>query len=486
MLIAVVTAKNIPDARLQLQKISAGIQSIEWRLDFLQEIDLEAIAQIRLTIALPVIFTLRKKSQGGYFCGNEYDRLTIIEKVIGCRPDYFDLEHDVPLEFVNKLQQKNPGVALICSYHDFSATSGDLDSILDNMIADAFSYYKIVTFAQSTSDTLRMLQFVKRRANKIKLSGFCMGELGVPSRILAPVMGSVLHYACIAAVQGSAPGQLSVTTLIDTYQFLTLNEQTAVYALLGDPVSSSLGDIFHNGVFRDKHVNAVYVKLKISISELAECIILLRDLPFYGLSITMPLKEAILPHLDQVDQAVVAIGAANTIQVFHNKLIGSNTDGKGALDAVENTLCVKGETIVILGAGGTAKAIAYEAKQRGAGIIIVNRTLQKAELLAKQFNGLAYGFDALSGMSNLQCSILISTIPVLDEKNSLMMLLVSTLTQVKVIMDCCYNTGQSPLVTLSDKLGCQYFDGQKMFVNQAKRQQAIWQSDAPSLWVSNI
>jgi 3-dehydroquinate dehydratase/shikimate dehydrogenase len=258
---------------------------------------------------------------------------------------------------------KTGKVIPISDYHNFTETPYDLEAILASLPKVGFQ--KIATFANSTIDALRMLDFVQSHPGVIGLS---MGELGEITRILAPVVGCPLMYAPEHEEDATAPGQLTLKTLLETYHFRKLKRGTPIFGLIGDPVTHSVGYLFHNAHFQG---NGVYVKMRIKSEELADFFFYARRLPFKGLSVTTPHKKKVIPFLDRLDPEAEAIGAVNTI-VFHNgQLIGHNTDGKGALDALGE---VSGKKIAVLGGrGGAGSAIVYVAKKRGADVVIVQR-----------------------------------------------------------------------------------------------------------------
>ena len=123
---------------------------------------------------------------------------------------------------------------------------------------------------------------------------------------------------------------------------------------------------------------------------------LISHLPFGGFSVTIPLKELVYSLMDEITPIGKAVGAINTITFRDGKAIGTNTDALGALNAIEKHGAVKGEKFAILGAGGTARAICYEAKRRGAVISVFNRTPERAKTLAKEFNAVGYSLGEFS------------------------------------------------------------------------------------------
>jgi 3-dehydroquinate dehydratase / shikimate dehydrogenase len=344
-----------------------------------------------------------------------------------------------------------PAGDVIVSYHNFEETP-DLEAVL-KMLQEAHHapFYKIATMARSTLDSLRMMDFLQRHLNII---GLCMGDLGTVTRICAPIFQVPIMYAPLHEEDKNAPGQLLADQLCGIYHFRSLNPETRIFALIGDPVHRSIGHLFHNDAFRTQGRNAVYVKLTVKTNELADFLTAIKKLPFSGLSVTAPLKEAIIPYLDAIDPKAQAIGAVNTITINNGKLTGFNTDGDAALDALGD---VRGKKLVVLGAGGAAKAIIYMAVQRGAHVTVVNRTQEKAQAIAGQFG--------------CQCSPVLTDYDILINATSSEMPIQEIQPGKRVMDIALYET---EFLKEARRKGCACMDGFPMYFAQAEAQQMIW------------
>jgi 3-dehydroquinate dehydratase/shikimate dehydrogenase len=448
---------------------------VELRLDYFTKIKFQEIKLLRQNCKSKIIFTLRKKSQGGFFNGNEPQRLQLIENLIAIKPDYFDLECDLPVDFVKKIHRANPTVKLIASYHNFKETPKDLSDILEKMQCPEFYGYKIATQANSVLDTMRMLIFMQQN-KAIKITGICMGKLGEASRILAPIVNNYFNFTYIKPNKPAAPGQLDIKTLMDLYNYKKLNSKTAIYALLGDPVEHSISHIFHNNVLQNLGENAVYIKLRLQPTELKSFFKYAKNLPFKGFSVTMPLKEKILPHLDKLSEEAAIIKAVNTIAAQAGKYKGYNTDGIGALDAIAKKTPIKNKKIVILGAGGTAKAIAFIALKRGAEVIILNRTIERAQKIAKAFNCTAHGLDYAAQLSQENYDILINATSVGMNSATQDLLLIPTNAIIPntIVLDMVYAKNPTQLLKIAATKNCLCISGKEAFISQAKLQIIIW------------
>lgn len=467
MIFVIVRGPTYAKAREEIEeaRLAAGI---ELRLDCFEKIDLKKIEELVQSFSLPCIFTLRKKSQGGAFCGSEEERLELIEQLLALRPAFFDLEYDTPGSFLQRAAEQFPHTKILLSYHNFEKTP-DLDLLLQSMQSPFVYAYKIACYAENSLDALRMLAFV--RANTIagkKMIALSLGEKGTVTRILAPIGGSILTYAPLDA---ASAGQLSLSELCTTYHYPKLNLFSQIYALIGDPVENSRSHIIHNERLREENINAVYVKIPLAKEELASCIPLLRSLPFKGLSVTMPLKEAVIPFLDRD----TTNGAVNTIHLFDGKMIGHNTDGSGALDAIEAKTSVKNKKILLLGAGGTARAIAFEAKRRGAHLLIVNRTLERAKTLAQQLDCPYFSLADLPIACRKGYDILIHATSVgMAPHADAILFPPEHLLANKIVMDVVSHPKKTRLLQEAEKRGCTLFYGEELFARQANGQFSFW------------
>ncbi len=362
MLIGVIQKRTFPELAELLGRLEPRLYDLlELRLDGLEDLRIGQLAA--LTLPLPAIFTLRAQAEGGKFKGSETERIMLLEQLIQLKPAYMDLEASLPTEAIQRIRSLSPGTRILLSRHNFKGTPESLDSVLEEMKTQAGDViYKLAVAARNTTDALRMLLFCRKTtARGIALIGISMGEYGACTRILAPVAHSGFCYCPVE--ESTAPGQLDASTLRNTYNFPGLKPGTDIYGLLGDPVKQSIRHIYHNERNAATDCNAVYVKWQLSSAELPLALPLLAQLGIKGLSVTMPLKEAIVPYLGAMDKAGKDIGAVNTLRLERGEYVGTNTDGAGALDILP--MPVEGLNIVMIGAGGSARAIVREASRRG-------------------------------------------------------------------------------------------------------------------------
>ncbi len=155
--------------------------------------------------------------------------------------------------------------------------------------------------------------------------------------------------------------------------------KTSVFGIIGDPVEHSLSPGMHNAAFNKLGLDHIYVPFHVKADKLEDAINGARSLGIMGLNVTIPHKAEVIKFLDYLDIAAELIGAVNTIEFGKNGAIGHNTDGVGAVRAISEVIPVKNKKIMILGAGGAARAISFQMLLSGAkNLVISNRTIEKA------------------------------------------------------------------------------------------------------------
>lgn len=466
MLCVVIKGPSFEEAEIQIQEALKFADLIELRLDCFKSWDLEKLQALRNLFSIPMIFTLRSFQQGGEYHQLESDRLSDLRSLVELQPEYLDLESHVPKEFVEEISSSCPKVKIILSYHNFCKTPDNLEEIYQKMQKFPAAFYKIAMLAKNSSDALRLLNFAKRSDNN--LIAISMGSFGQISRILGPVIGSPITYASLTDDLTSAPGQLTAKILLERYRYRSLNTHTAIFGLIGDPVSQSIGDETHNHLFSSLGYDAVYVKMQVSQTELSDFLQLAKQLPFSGLSVTMPLKEVILPCLDEIDAEACKIGSVNTLLFENGSIFGFNTDGKGALNALEQNQSVKGKRLVVIGAGGAAKAIVYEAHFRGAQIKVLNKDMTKAKELANRIGAEGYGLDLMPICCKEGYEVLINCTSVA------MPILSDHLITNSIVMDINTKPKKTSFIKEAKAKQCQIVFGYQMFVEQALGQFKLW------------
>lgn len=452
MLIAVIAFKNISDVIQTILRFQDRVDGFEIRWDFLEEIRSEDVQLIRRLCRVSLIFTLRRMDQGGQYHDSEFERYH--EWLILCsgQPDFIDLEWDVPISWIKNIRQSFPNIKIIGSYHDFSGTL-DAPSIQFHSLFDVI---KVATFCHSSLDALKLLHWQQQEKRPSIFIG--MGESSQFLRPLGPIFGRYFDYAATSQDAAVVPGQLTVDELLNTYCYRDLNRNTRIYALIGSPIESSLGHQYHNWMFSEKAINAVYVKINLNIFELEAFFPSIVDLPFDGFSVTMPLKKAVRTY---VEDRMSDVGALNTLKREDGCWIGINTDGEGAIQALGDSF----SKVFILGAGGAGCALAHAFLKRGRDVCIWNRT----------------------PYSNFKCTILnefpeyqdydllINTLPdkVYQENPDLLEKISLWVKPGMTVMDINYQNSTQFLKMVKYRQ-LNMVSGLQMFIEQAKLQQSFW------------
>jgi shikimate dehydrogenase len=241
-----------------------------------------------------------------------------------------------------------------------------------------------------------------------------------------------------------------------------------ICCLIGDPVEHSLSPLIHNAGYRALGLDYVYISLR--AKEVKKAIESIRGLGIRGASVTLPHKTEALKYLDKIDPKAEAIGAVNTIVNDKGVLTGYNTDGQGALKALEEVTAPAGKKVVLIGSGGAASAIAAALKDSGAKLVILNRTKDKAIELAKKFNAEdGGGLDKLSLIT--KADILINATPVgMAPKTEASIVPEELLHSRLTVFDIVYNPRETKLITQAKEKGCAVVYGYKMLLYQAALQ----------------
>lgn len=249
-----------------------------------------------------------------------------------------------------------------------------------------------------------------------------------------------------------------------------INAHTELYGIIGNPVRHSLSPIIHNGAFRRMGLNAVY--LAFEVNHLKEALSGIRALGVRGLSVTIPFKTQILPYLDNLEDVAGKIRAVNTLTAVGGNLVGYNTDCCGALEALEEKADLKGKRVILLGAGGAARAIGFGLKEKGCQVAIFNRSLDRAEVLAKEL-GCAY--HPLSSFKEMEGEVLVNATSVgmhpLESKSPVPK---EVLREGMVVMDIVYWPLKTRLLREAEEKGCLTIDGLEMLARQGSAQLEIW------------
>ncbi|KAI9876750.1 MAG: 3-dehydroquinate dehydratase (3-dehydroquinase), partial [Pleopsidium flavum] len=392
-----------------MKEIIVGSDAIELRVDLLEDpqnrggipsIDYvtEQLALLRSVASLPLIFTVRTRSQGGRFPDDAHaEALELYRLAIRMGIDFVDLELQFPLELLQAVTDNKRFSKIIASHHDPQGRLSWSNGSWIPYYNKALQYgdiVKLVGVANNSEDNFALMKFKAwaEEAHDVRVIAINMGRKGQLSRILNSFMTPVSHPALPFK---AAPGQLSAAEIRQGLAFMGEIEPKKFY-LFGKPISASRSPALHNTLFRQTGLPHDYGRFETDQAEDVNDII--RSDDFGGASVTIPLKLDIMPYLDSVAEEATIIGAVNTIVPIDTddsdgkskRLVGRNTDWQGMtlslLNAGAQRSTDTNSSALVIGAGGTARAAIYALRSMGyTPIYLVARSPAKVAAVIETF-----------------------------------------------------------------------------------------------------
>ncbi|KAJ6694241.1 hypothetical protein OIU85_004973 [Salix viminalis] len=389
---------------MQMRKAkNIGADVVEIRLDCLTNFNPHRDLEILINQSpLPTLVTCRPVWEGGQYEGDETERQYVLRLAMQFGANYVDVELEIAHDFNDSIYGKKPdSFKVIVSSHNFHNTPSNeaIASLVARIQATGADIVKIATTALDVTDCASIFQIMVH--SQVPIIGIVMGERGLISRLLSPKFGGYLTYGALEAGAISVPGQPTAKDLLDLYNFRLIRPDTKVYGIIGKPVGHSKSPLLFNAAFKAVGLNAVY--LHFLVDDVEKFFNTYSCIDFAsGCSCTIPHKEVALKSMDEIDPTAKKIGAINNIvRRPDGTLIAFNTDYIGAISAIEDGLReingvipagaspLSGKLLVVLGAGGAGKSLAYGAAQKGARVVVANRTFERAKELADKVGGLA-------------------------------------------------------------------------------------------------
>jgi len=506
------TAKTIKQNLEILNKYRKFTDLAELRVDCLDPDERLHIRRFPELAGLPVILTIRRDIDGGYFTGGEGARVKLLANGLAyANADsrfnfaYVDIEDDFEVPSLEEAA-RTFGTRIIRSYHNLDGVINDIPAKMKAMSRAGDEIIKLAFSVKSTTDVLRVFKASKALKGQDKIM-ICMGHYGIYSRILAEKFGSFLTYSSALSEDETpgASGQMDVRELAELYRFRKITKQTKVYGIAGYPLKASISPWFFNTVFNLQNTDAVYVPFP--VNSIADFFELAKELDVQGISITVPYKEAVIPYLAKSSSVVQSIGACNTLLRNGSEWLGDNTDYTGFSASLLKFLDRKNlrfKKITIIGAGGVARSVAAVIHQYGGKALILNRTVHKARNIASLYNFRWGGLDShgIQSMSKY-CDIIIQTSSVgmegyeevdpqpnpshMDAGSHLDPLELYTFSGKEKVMDLVYTPAETPFLKRAAAAGCKTINGYDMVIRQACLQYAIYMgAEVPHQHLSRI
>jgi 3-dehydroquinate dehydratase/shikimate dehydrogenase len=389
-------------AKNQILKANAQANLLEFRVDLFDESAVSRLKILKQLTSLPVIAKIDKK------------------------------------RFLEGFEWIDGPAGNLASYHNFQSTPADLESIYQQLPAAPLK--KIACMTHSILDALRLVLIGQQHPDLLAMG---MGELGLLTRVL----GRPWRYAALCEQTRTAVAQ---PTIEELKRYATTGP---LYGLIGNPVSQSPSHLTHNALLQHKLAQGCYLKMPLMSHEIKDFLPLAAEVGFQGLSVTAPLKEAILPYLQDIQ---TNLGAVNTLKYEKGGWVGFNTDAPALFDLLPpNT-----KRVILIGSGGSARAIGQYLMSKGLEVSVYSRSIGKA----LTFSHHQYPLEALEHVSGLG---LINTLPVP------LPVLPRCLQDCPFVIDITWTA--SALASKAESLHVPLKKARDLFVGQAALQFKIWQ-----------
>lgn len=468
-LCAVAAAPTAHEMAAQVRAALRQTQTVELRLDWLRS-DAERVLLLswlrRRQLRGTFIATCRRRAAGGLYDGDVAGELVILQRAMLAGCSWCDVEVESARTLsLEALREFLGSARILVSLHDFRRTPPNASRLVTRWRAWGADAVKVAANVPNIADSVRLTKLAWRQSGVVAVP---MGEPGLPARVLALREGSALAYAPVTTA--TAPGQVSLAEMKHLYRAHRLDRRTAVYGVIGNPVAHSLSPLLHNTGFIARRINAIY--LPFLVRDLRDFLASVKPLGVRGFSVTLPHKHAILRYLDDCDPLAAEIGAVNTVAVRRDgSLYGLNTDYVGVLRALERRLRLRGSRILLFGAGGAARAVAFALAHAGAVVAVCARRPGQARALARAVRGEAIPraalrrefFDAIINCTPVGMHPRTNDSPLSPRE-----------LHCRIVMDLIYRPQKTRLLELAERRGIATVSGVEMFLAQGMAQWEIW------------
>jgi 3-dehydroquinate dehydratase/shikimate dehydrogenase len=474
-------AKTAPELAEMIESAAPLADIIEVRFDCSASEQLDECIAVAIAAKEDILAAFRSRSEGSFRDISEDERIDFWNA--GNELGFWgaDLEEDQIEDSFYSLWDNR-----IVSFHDFSSTPADLEAIYARLTATGADIVKIAVHANQITDTIPLWKLLERaRVEDKKLVPIAMGEAGKWTRILGLAHGAFMTYCSLGEGGETAPGQLTAEEMLEVYRVKELDVETEVYGIIAGETSYSMSPYIHNAAFKEAGMNRVFIPLQVDdVGKFIKLMVRAEtrevELNFRGFAVTNPHKQAIIKHLDTIDDTAQAIGSVNTVKIEGGKLYGTNTDAAGFIEPLKQSFGdIRDARVTVIGAGGAARACVYALRQEGAHVEILARDILKARSLAEEF-GARSATLSVEG-APLKADILVNATP-LGTKGKFeneTPVVAEQLAGVGLVYDLTYNPRQSRLLREASEAGCRSIDGLEMLIAQGARQFEIWTGDKP-------
>jgi len=462
--VAAIAPRDLADARRLVSRAPREATAIEYRVDLARE-SLPADGLLALD-ARPAIVTCRTAREGGDFGGSSEEYRSLVTRA-------YESGATVDVEFSSGLLSGDENFPdrrrVIASCHSLFSLPEDWENLLERMRATRARAVKLVAGAADLPASLAVAKIQKRR-NGSSEAVFPMGPASAAGRVLSALFGACLVYGSVDGQ--TAPGQLALSDLLETYRVGQPRPIEALYGIVGRDVSESLSPYLHNALFVSRGLPCVYLPLPTADFDREKPQELSFDPPFRGFSVTRPWKrraaETAIPSED-----ARATGAANTLVWTRGRWRAENTDVDGIFDPLADHDTGEGRSAVILGAGGTARAAIVAARKLGYEVLVSSRRDEEADALARD---LSVHSLAWKDVGASEADLYLNATPVGSLDGDPPAFPASVLANRPLVFDCVYRRDgrATPTILAARAAGCPTVAGIQMFAAQAVRQARLF------------
>ncbi len=376
MICLTLAERTLEDAASCVKKNREYIDLCELRLDYLDDKEQKRASLFPQMVDLPVILTFRRIQDGGKCSISEKGRRSLMFQALDGSFSYVDIEEDVKRSEVEE-KARSKGIRIIRSLHDFERVPEDIFSRLYHL-AEKGDIAKVAVTPRSFQDVLTLFR-VEEELKGVEKIVIGMGDYGVCTRILYQRLGSMLTFVSANEV---APGQISAEKMKIEYRADQVNERTAIYGIIGNPVMHSASPVLHNRGFKAINFNAIYVPFL--VDNVRSFFMFAEYVKMRGFSVTVPFKVDVLSYLGNITREVKQIGSCNTVVRVPGMWKGINTDYYGFIKPIMTDIdSGRIKNALVIGAGGASHAIVWALRNYGVKVTILNRTLSRAEDIAR-------------------------------------------------------------------------------------------------------
>lgn len=466
----VLSGRTLQENLENYDRFRAWVDMVEVRADKLAPEEWQKLGTWPLFGVCTNLLTLRRPEDGGDFSGSDQERLQFYQNRLEEAWDWWDLEEQHPLPRSLEEAYRAKGGKILRSFHDFHGPPHDAQQRARNMIEDSDAV-KIAVFVKDSSQLWDLFHLSQelRDINHIVIG---IGPYGLVTRILGAALGSLWTYAT-SELGSNSLGQIDPRTLKEVYRVDKWTLTDAVYGVVGNPIHHSKSPLFHNNGFRELGFGATYVPFL--ADRLADVLSLSDYLNLKGLSVTLPFKEQAAQVAALVEERVRVCKAANTLVHTTKGWVAHNTDTIGFIKPLLRQIGsgnLDGIKVSVIGSGGATRGIVWVLRQYGARVLVLNRTFNKAQILAAELGAEAapLSADSLERLDAFSDVIVQTTSAGMGTQIDVDPLEFYPWKGSEIAYDIIYAPPRTKFLQRAQEKGCPTINGVAMFVEQAKEQ----------------